>query len=173
MAGNNVANVFNNAILPFDFRRDKHLIQGAIQLITLEVLVAKIIRKVLGMGGRGFVELAAIHAVSLPFLGGLSGFFAAPANVGGSTQYQAVQDGAKGVPAVLLSQYIVNTAIKGFHVPKVSFKEILVTAASKTLTRPLIVLMYPKLHQSLQDGFRAETNMEQHQNAASNLKMDK
>ena len=170
MAGN-VENVFNNTILPFDFRRDGALIQGSIQLIVIEVLVAKIIRKVLGMGGRGFVELAAIHAVSLPFLGGLAGMFAAPVNVGGSNQYQAVQDGAKGIPAVLLSQYIVNTATKGFHIPKVSFKEILVTGASKTLTRPLIVLMYPKLHESLQNGFRAETNMEQAQNAASNLKM--
>ena len=94
-----VKNVFNNAILPFDFRRDKALIQGGLQLITLEVLVAKIIRKILGMGGRGIAELATIHTLSLPFLGGLSGFFAAPVAPGVSTTAEAVADGAKGVPA--------------------------------------------------------------------------
>ena len=163
-------NVFNNAILPFDIRR-YDLIAGSAQLIAIEVLVSKVIRKILGMGGRGFAELAAIHAVSLPFLGGLSGFFEPNKALSGQTQTSAFQDGAKGVPAVLLSQYIINTASKGIHIPKFSFKEVLVTAASKTLTRPLIVLMYPKLHKALQGSFRAVNRMEQLQNANSNLKM--
>ena len=70
-----------------------------------------------------------------------------------------------------MAQYITNVATKGFHVPKVSVKEILVTAASKLLTRPLITLMYPKLHKQLQDGFDIENRMEMKQFAASNLNM--
>jgi hypothetical protein len=162
-------NVFNNAILPFDIRR-YDLVVGSAQLVAVEVIVSKILRKIVGVGGRGFAELAAIHAVSLPFLGGLSGFFEANQALPG-TQTRALQDGAKGIPAVLLAQYITNVAAKGLHIPKVTFKEILVTAASKTLSRPLIVLMYPKLHKALQGGFRSVNRMEQLQNANSNLKM--
>ena len=162
-------NVFNNAILPFDIRR-YDLIAGSAQLVAVEVIVSKIIRKILGMGGRGFAELAAIHAVSLPFLGGLSGFFEPNKALSGQDMTTAFQDGAKGVPAVFLSQYIINTATKGLHIPKFTFKEVLVTAASKILTRPLIVLMYPKLHKALQGSFRAVNRMEQLQNANSNLK---
>ena len=154
-------NVFNNAVLPFDIRR-YDLVVGSAQLVAVEVIVSKIIRKIVGVGGRGFAELAAIHAVSLPFLGGLSGFFESNQALPGS-QTRALQDGAKGIPAVLLAQYITNVAAKGLHIPKV--------AASKTLSRPLIVLMYPKLHKALQGGFRSVNRMEQLQNANSNLKM--
>ena len=163
-------NVFNNAILPFDVRKVS-LVAGSAQLVLVEVIVSKVIRKILGMGSRGFAELAAIHAVSLPFLGGLSGFFESNKAISGQTYGSAFQDGAKGVPAVLLSQYLINTAARGMHVPSFSFKEVLVTAASKTLTRPLIVLAYPKLHKSLQSNFRAVNRMEQMQNQNSNLKM--
>ena len=162
-------NVFNNAILPFDVRK-VDLVAGSAQLVAIEVIVSKLIRKILGMGGRGFAELAAIHAISLPFLGGLSGFFDANKALAGQTTSGAFMDGAKGVPAVLLSQYLINTAARGIHVPSFSFKEVLVTAASKTLTRPLIVLAYPKLHRSLQNNFRSVNRMEQMQNQNSNLK---
>ena len=162
-------NVFNNAILPFDPRK-YDLVAGSAQLVAVEVIVSKVIRKILRMGNRGFAELAAIHALSLPFLGGLSGFFSPNHAIGGSSQSDAFADGAKGVPAVLLAQYITNVAAKGMHIPKISFKEILVTAAAKTLTRPLIVLMYPKLHKALQNNFRSVNRMEQLQNANSVLK---
>ena len=161
--------VFNNAILPFDVRK-YDLVAGSAQLVAIEVIVSKLIRKILGMGGRGFAELATVHAVSLPFLGGFSGFFEGNNQVSGSSQMNAFQDGAKGVPAVFMAQYVVNVAAKGIHVPKFSFKEMLVTAASKTLSRPLIVLMYPKLHRALQTNFRQVNRMEQLQNANSNLK---
>ena len=164
----NAMNVFNNAILPFDVRK-YDLVAGSAQLVAVEVIVSKVIRKILGMGGRGFAELAAIHAISLPFLGGLSGFFEPNQTLSGSSLTNSLKDGAKGVPAVLLAQYITNVVAKGIHIPRVSFKEILVTAASKTLSRPLIVLMYPKLHRALQGNFRAVNRMEQLQNANSVL----
>jgi hypothetical protein len=165
-----IVNVLNNTVLPLDPRK-KDLLVGSVQLITLEVLMAKVIRKVLSMGNRGFLELALIHAVSLPMIGGFSGMFGQNKKYDAATAQTSFQDGAKGVPAVFMAQYITNVAAKGFHLPKVSMKEILVTAASKVLTRPLITFMYPKLHKSLKDGFDVENMMEIKQQIASNLKM--
>jgi len=167
---NSVVNILNNTVLPLDVRYPDLLV-GSIQLITLEVLMAKTIRKVLNMGNRGFIELALIHAVSLPMIGGFSGAFGQNTQYDNATATTSFQDGAKGVPAVFMAQYITNVATKGFHMPKVSMKEILVTAASKMLTRPLITLMYPKLHKQLKDGFDIQNMLEIKQQMASNLKM--
>ena len=164
-----VQNVFWNGILPYDVRKTG-LVIGCAQLVAIEVVVSKIIRKVLGMGGRGVMELALIHVISLPFLGGVGGFFDTPGALGGEEVSDSFKNGAKAVPAVFLAQYIVNTGTSGFHIPKVSMKEILVTAASKLLSRPLIVMMYPKLHKTLQKNFDLWNAMEQNQNQASNLK---
>lgn len=164
-----VQNVFFNAILPYDIRRQQ-LVVGCAQLVAIEVVVAKLIRKILGMGNRGVLELAAVHAVSLPFLGGVGGFFAPNGGLGGEKFTDSLWAGVQAVPAVFLSQYIINTGASGFHVPKISFKDVLVTAASKAVSRPLIVLAYPKLHATLQQNFDLWNAMEQAQNAASNLK---
>ena len=165
----NITNVLNNTVLPFDIRKPD-LLGGSLQLITVEVLVAKVIRKILGMGGRGILELAFIHAVSLPMMGGLSSAFGATRPYG-MTHSQAFQDGAKGIPAVFAAQYITNVASRGFTIPKVSVKEILVTAASKMLTKPLINVMFGRLPKAIKDNFEIENMMEQKQAAASNLKM--
>ena len=165
----NITNVLNNTILPFDIRKPD-LLGGSLQLITVEVLVAKVIRKILGMGNRGVLELAFIHAVSLPMMGGLSSAFGATRPYG-MTNYQAFQDGAKGIPAVFAAQYITGVANRGFTVPKVSVKEILVTAASKMLSKPLINVVFTNLPKAMKDNFEIENMMEQKQAAASNLKM--
>ena len=164
-----VTNVFWNAILPYDIRKTT-LVAGCAQLVAIEVIVAKLLRKVLGMGNRGVMELAAVHIVSLPFLGGLAGFFDPNGGLGGEKFTDSLMAGAKSVPAVFLAQYIINTGASGFHIPKLSVKDVLITAASKAITRPLIVLAYPKLHATLQQNFDLENAMEQAQNAASNLK---
>ena len=87
----NITNVLNNTILPFDVRKSD-LLGGSLQLITVEVLIAKGIRKVLNMGNRGVLELAFIHAVSLPMMGGFSAMFGASQKYGmpGSIQFQLV-----------------------------------------------------------------------------------
>ena len=162
--------VFNNAILPYDLRKPK-LVGGVAQVVLLEVIVSKIIRKILGMANAGFMELAAIHAVAMPFLGGLSGFADAPK--GDGSVATAFMDGAKGIPAVFLAQYIINTGARGLHLPGLHVKDIMITAASKTLTRPLIELVKPYLHASIQTGFNEELKMEKAQNATSNLKTAK
>ena len=97
------------------------------------------------------MELAAIHALSIPFIGGLSAFsdpnhpLELEAPVG-----DQFMDGAKGVPAVFASTYIVNTYLAGLHAPKLDVKDILITAAAKIATRPLMSMIYPRLG----DGFR-------------------
>ena len=164
-----IKNVFFNAILPYDVRKTK-LVVGCAQLVAVEVAMAKVIRKILGMANRGITELALIHAVSLPFLGGLAGFFEPAGGLGGEEFSASFMQGAKAVPAVFLAQYLISTGALGFHVPKFSMNDVLVTAASKILTRPLIVALYPKLPETLQKNFDLENSMEQAQNAASNLK---
>ena len=165
----NITNVLNNTILPLDIRKPD-LVGGSLQLIVVEVLIAKVIRKVLNMGSRGVMELAFIHAVSLPMMGGFSAMFGAPQKYGMDTM-QAFKDGAKGIPAVFAAQYITNVANKGFQIPKVSVKEILVTAASKMLSKPLINVMYDKLPKAVKDNFEIQQMMEMKQAAASNLLM--
>ena len=88
---------------------------------------------------RSFMELAAIHTVSLPFIGGLGAFVEFPHEMGYEAPWgDIVYDGAKGIPAVFAAQYLVNTALKGLHAPSIKFKEVLTTAASKVLSRVLL-----------------------------------
>ena len=165
----NITNVLNNTILPFDIRKSD-LLGGSLQVVAVEVLVAKVIRKILGMGNRGVLELAFIHAVSLPMMGGFQSAFGKTRDYG-MTHAHAFQDGAKGIPAVFAAQYITSVATRGFNVPKVSVKEILVTAASKMLSKPLINVVFTKLPKAVKDNFEIENMMEQKQAAASNLQM--
>ena len=62
-----------------------------------------------------------------------------------TTYTQALIDGAKGVPAVWFAQYVVNTSLRGLHVPGISMKEAFITAAAKALSRPLMKFITPKL----------------------------
>ena len=103
-------NVLSNAVVPFDPRRTK-LLMGSLEYIAAEVIVAKMVRKVMKADNKGYLQLAYIHALSLPFMGGAAGFFDASSGyVGTDNQGQAVgfttniMDGAKGIPAVLLAQ---------------------------------------------------------------------
>ena len=50
-------------------------------------------------------------------------------------------------------------------------KEILVTAASKMLSKPLINVMYTKLPKAIKDNFEIEQMMEMKQAGNSNLLM--
>ena len=69
-----VQNVVSNAVAPIDFRKGKQVV-GAAEYVALEVAVSKIVRTVLKMEHRGFLELAWIHALSIPFMGGLGAPF--------------------------------------------------------------------------------------------------
>ena len=139
----NAINIPYNAILPFDPRRYKLAI-GSAEYVAIEVIISKILRLLIGASRKGWVELATVHAVSLTYMGGAQGFMEPPGSLEADLMTQ-LQDGAKGIPAVFLAQYTVDTASRGFHVPfrGWSVNDILISAASKALSRPIFSLLYP------------------------------
>ena len=122
-------NVWNNSIAPYDPRKSQ-LVMGNAQLIAVEVTVSKILRKILRMADESIFRLTLIHAASLPLLGGAGGYFAPAKRLGDTNATYAEQfaDGAKGIPAVFIGQYVINTAFQGFHMPKISIQDMLITA---------------------------------------------
>ena len=166
-------NVLSNAIAPIDFRKGKQVV-GAAEYVALEVAVSKIVRTVLKMEHRGFLELAWIHAVSIPFMGGLGAPFGKNAHLldagddGGYTA--AFKDGAKGIPAVLAAQWVIATAYKGFHFPWFTMKDLLITAGSKTITRPIAYSVVSNLPKDMADGLIVLDALVARQVDASNLK---
>ena len=165
----NFTNVFNNAIQPVDVRKFSQV--GVVaEYVAAEVLVSYFARYIFKVEKRTLLELAAIHAVSIPFLGGLSGSF----QENHILAYEApvtdlVIDGSKGIPAVFAAQYICNTALSGLHAPKLNFRDILVTAASKIITRPLLSFVYPFLGEMFRSNLDIIDELGARQRAKSNL----
>ena len=65
-----VQNVISNSVAPVDIRKP-YQAYGTAQLVAVEVLVSKIIRSILKMENRGIAELAFVHLLSIPFMGGI------------------------------------------------------------------------------------------------------
>ena len=165
-----VQNVISNSVAPVDIRKP-YQAYGTAQLVAVEVLVSKIIRTVLKMENRGIAELAFVHLLSIPFMGGIGAPFGAQSSVHNTGDYaQAFKDGAKGIPGVLLAQWVVNTSYKGFHFPWFNLKDLLITAGSKTITRPLVYSILAKLPNDMQAGFAVLDALYAAQVAKSNLK---
>ena len=159
-------NIPRNVVEPFNFYVEGQLV-GAVSTVATEVIMSKIIRMLMG-DQKGILDLAYIHALSLPFLGGLQ--FGAPADriskrVSGYTQ-QFI-GGAKGIPAVLLAQYLVDTFTTGFHVPWFNMRDLLITAASKTLTKPLLFTVREYLPVIMANGIDIHEILVQLQEGAS------
>ena len=166
-------NILMNAVQPIDFRKGSQ-VAGAAEYVAAEVLVSYFARYIFKMEKRSLAELAAIHAVSIPLIGGLGAGFQ-DANIFGyeSPWGDLVQDGAKGVPAVFVAQYICNTALSGLHAPKIAFTDILMTAGAKVVTRPLLALIYPYLGETFRNNLDVlEELFNSKQRAASRLLSD-
>ena len=165
-----VQNVVSNGLAPVDFRKAKQLI-GTVEHIAVEVLVSKIVRTVLRMENRGIMELAWVHLLSIPFMGGVAAPFGTIRAVQTTAGYgQSAIDGAKGIPGVLVAQWIIATASKGFHFPWFNMKDLLITAGSKVFSRPLVYSVLDKLPADAQAGFAVLDQLYQNQVAKSNLK---
>ena len=164
-------NILSNAAIPVDFRRDSQLI-GTAEYVAAEVLVSKIVRSVLKMEQRNILDLAFVHVLSIPFLGGLAAPFGGQAAIddAGAGYTKALTDGAKGIPAVLAAQWILATASKGFHFPWFTMKDLLITAGSKAITRPLIYSIVEKIGGMGKEGFLVMDAIFANQVAKSNLK---
>ena len=173
------SNVFWNAIQPYNFNYDNQL-AGAATVIASEVLVGYVIRKVM-KAPKPVLEMAYIHALSLPFLGGLAGYqeeppFRTTVPGGAKGTKDVVQGyghqlfaGAKGIPAVILAQYIVASFTTGFHVPWFNMKDILITCAAKAVTAPLLFALSESLPESLADGLDVMQQLVELQAASSTL----
>ena len=165
-------NIFANAIQPVDIRLGNQ-VAGAAEYVALEVFVSYMARWLFKVEKRTLVELATIHAVSIPLIGG----FAAPVDSAHILGYEAptadlLADGAKGVPAVFAAQYIVNTALQGLHAPKLNFTDVLVTMASKIATRPIASILYPYIGETMRSNLDVVEGLFERQRAVSNLNSD-
>ena len=131
-------NILETAAIPIDLRKSE-VVFGAAEYVFFEVFTHWMLMYFLKFEKRSFMELTAIHTVSLPFIGGMSAFVEFPHDMGYEAPWgDVIQDGAKGVPAVFAAQYLVNTALKGLHAPSIKFKEVLTTIAAKILSRVLV-----------------------------------
>lgn len=170
-------NIMTNVVLPFDPRRTK-LLLGSLEYIAFEVLIAKMLRKLIRADTLGWAELAYIHALSLPFMGGAAGFFNPQDGYDGNRTSDSkpvaftdqLMDGGKGIPAVLLAQWILNSFSKGFHVPWFNMKDLLITAATKTLTRPIVGFVYAYLPEAARENLMVVDELVRRQQFFSTLK---
>ena len=122
------------------------------------------------MENRGLMHLAFVHLLSIPFMGGLAGPLPAQSSIANTDSYAtAAIDGAKGIPGVLIAQWIIATATKGFHFPWFSMKDLLITAGSKAVTRPLVYSVIDKLPEDAQAGFAVMDALFAAQVAKSNI----
>ena len=173
--------VFKNASNPYIGSTE--IAMGNAQLVAAEVLVSKLLRKIVGMAPRSFTYLTAVHAASLPLLGGLQAPFSNPVAYGPAffgtaspktsvgTNLDILKAAAASVPAVFAAEYVVNTSGAGFHVPKPSIRDALMTAASKMLTRPLIGMSFNTiLPAAVRHNFEEAHALEERMNGASSLR---
>ena len=168
-------NVLSNIVVPFDPRKTK-LLMGSLEYIAAEVVVAKIIRKIIKQDNVGWLHLCYVHALSLPFMGGAAGFFEGNAdyeakddagkNLGFGQQFQ---DGAKGIPAVLIAAWIVASFTKGFHAPYFQMKDLLITCGTKAITRPVVGFIFEYLPKDAQYNLRVLDQLIEMQRKKSTL----
>lgn len=164
-----MVSVLENTVLPMDFRKMESSM-GFAEKVFVEVAVSKVLRKILRMEDKGIFYLTAVHYLSQPVMGGFSAVFGPIHPIGSATVTEALIDGAKGVPAVFFAQYVVNTSLKGLHVPGISLKDAFITAASKAFTRPLMQFLVPKLGVAINKQFQAADHVNLLQEQSSNLR---
>ena len=150
-------NVVWNTVEPVNFQNEGQ-VQGTISHIVAEVLFSKLLRRILKMEQRGFLELGVLHLLSQPFLGGV--FFGEdPKNIDSTKFTEALFDGAKQTPAVLIAGVIVSTGQKGFGLPSFTIRDILITLAGKIGTRVLVTQLFGYMPEFLQKGFRQHDSL--------------
>ena len=169
-ADDGFANIGTNAILPVDPRKMKLLI-GSAQYIAIEVLVSQLVRFIM-KAPKGWTDLIFIHTLSLPFMGGAAGFADDNRELDKNPKVwsELFMDGAKGIPAVLLAQWVLETFYTGFHFPWFNMKDLLITAGAKTISRPISAFIVPYLPDGMQDQLEVCQMMITLQSANSTLR---
>ncbi len=130
--------VLNNAIRPVS---SGGAIKGSLVYVALEVAVSKLLRTIMGADTKSAMELATVHTISLGLMGGLSAPLNNPkegvVHPGEKSISRHITQGAKGIPALFLAQYIYQTFFNGFSMSFWSMKDALIMMAAKILTRPI------------------------------------
>ena len=127
----------------------------------------------MGADNKGVMELATVHTLSVGLMGGLGSALNNPEQ--GPVQYgeksitRHITQGAKGIPALFLAQYIYQTFFSGFSMTFWSMKDALIMAAAKILTRPIPAKLYGK-NKFLQNSLDAQQFLEWNQNKFSNFR---
>ena len=168
---NSFVNIGTNVIAPVDWNVQS-LIPGTMTVIASEVLFEYIIRMFM-KARKPVLDLVYIHALSTPFLGGLQ--FTKPSmrisqvseDGKANGYFEQIMSGAKGIPAVILAQYVVSSFTSGFHVPWFNLKDILITAAAKAVTAPLLFALSESMPESLADGLDVMQQLVELQAASS------
>ena len=132
--------VISNLFVGFDVFDKPDLAFGIAQYVTLEVLVSRIFRFVLNEPGSWATDFF-VHVISIPFLGGLSAW-AADSDSYESDFGTLLMDGAKGIPAVFAAQYVLQSFTLGPSLPKFNMRDVMITSASKAITRPIAGFLY-------------------------------
>jgi len=141
--------LFDEAISAVDFRKSD-VVFGAAEYILFEVAADWALRYFMRTERRSLYQTISIHAVSIPFISGGSAFMEDNHILGYEAPWQEiVMDGAKGIPGVLAAQFLVNTALLGFHAPKIVVKDVAIMAVAKVLSRVLVAMAYPQLTDDL------------------------
>ena len=168
---NSPVNVAMNSIAPLDPRTPK-VLQGTVTYVALEVAVSKLLRMIMGGNNKSYMELAAVHTISLGLMGGVSAAFSTPGSVtipfGVERTMAHVQQGAKGIPAMFIAQYVYNTFFSGFRMSFFSIKDALIMGAAKILTRPIAAQLHQRI-KFMQNGLEGQQLLEEAQGLASNF----
>ena len=133
-----VMNIFKNMASPFSSGK---AIKGSISYVALEVLVSKLLRKIMQMDNKSWAELSVVHALTLPILGGVGAAFNGNDNqptrgYGAKKMATHVKEGAKTVPALFTAQYVYNTYCHGLGLHFWSVKDALVNGCRQDTDSP-------------------------------------
>ncbi len=163
-----MTNILSNAIVPIDVRKGK-VFQGSVIYVAAEVAVSQLLRTIMSAPRKSFAELTAVHTLSLGIMGGANAPLKKKHTGYGGPFTEGLMNGAMGIPALYIAQYIYNTFFRGFHLSFWSMKDTLIMAAAKILTRPILDKLYSRA-KFIQNGLDAQASLEAHQSEASNLK---
>ncbi len=162
--------VFSNAIRPVS---SGGAIKGTATYVALEVAVSKLLRVIMRADTKGVMELATVHTLSLGLMGGLGSALnnpgEAPVQYGDKRITRHITQGAKGIPALFLAQYIYQTFFSGFSMTFWSMKDALIMAAAKILTRPIAAKLLYNNVKFVQGALDNQHIMESLQGKASNF----
>ncbi len=165
-----MSNIFKNAIRPISSGPQ---IKGTLTYVALEVAVSKLLRTIMKADNKTVAELAVVHSISLGLMGGTGAALNNPGETvlpyGEKSSRRQIMQGAKGIPALYLAQYIYQTFFNGFSMTFWSVKDALIMAAAKILTRPIAAKLYGK-NKFLQNSLDAQQFLEWNQNMFSNFR---